>query len=382
MYKRLKNFPYFIFFAFLPLNAVAESANGTGFLVSSDGYVVTNNHVIKDATKISIITSYGASHLATVVKKDVNNDLVLLKIDGKNYPFIEVSSSSNIQRGEKIYTLGFPQISIQGSEPKLTDGVISSLSGLMDEPTTFQITNPIQPGNSGGPLFTEDGEVIGVIVSTLDAIVMAKQTGNIPQNVNFAIKSNYLIELLRSINPSKYTQQKKAKGFFSQSSKLVDTVKKIEKSVVIVSVELKPEILTSASGASSPPKQSSKTKPPNIKSANDKNKTLATLEDCKSLLPDMRKKYPEKLDDITVLTDAECMSHKGRTILIYQYNVDIISSDDVKETMISTEPEQRKQLCSNKKVRGLLDYVDVLYYYVDKNGDELHLTLHKKSQCN
>lgn len=372
-----------LLFAFggLPFFAFANSASGTGFFVSNDGYIVTNNHVINNAKKILVTTSYGASHEAKVIKKDVNNDLVILKISGKNYPFINISSSSEIQRGEKVYTLGFPQISIQGSEPKLTDGVISSLSGLGDEPTTFQITNPIQPGNSGGPLFTEDGDVIGVIVSTLDALAMAKTTGNIPQNVNYAIKSNYLIELLRTIQSDKFTSPKRSRGVFTQTKKLTEIVKKLEQSVVIVSVELEPKKLSSNSKSSSPPKISPKTNPP-LNSPADKNRTLATLDECKSLLPDMIKNYPEKLDKYTTLVDSDCMVYKGRTTLVYQYVLDINVSDKAKEIMKSSDAQKRKEVCSNKEVNSLLEYVDVFYYYVDKNGSDIHGILNKKSQCN
>jgi hypothetical protein len=371
---------YIIFlfaFGILPFSTFANSASGTGFFVSADGYIVTNNHVINNAKKILVTTSYGASHEAQVVKRDVNNDLVILKISGKNYPFINISSSSEVQRGEKVYTLGFPQIGIQGSAPKLTDGVISSLSGLGDEPTTFQITNPIQPGNSGGPLFTEDGDVIGVIVSTLDALAVAKATGNLPQNVNYAIKSNYLIELLRTIQPDKFTNPKKPKGVFTQTKKLTETVKRIEQSVVIVSVELEPKKLSSNSKSSPPPKTNP---PPNAPA--DKNRTLATLDECKSLLPAMKKNYPEKLDEITTLVDSDCMVHKGRTTLVYQYVLDISVSDKAKEIMKSGDAQTKKKVCSNKEVKNLLDYVDVFYYYVDKNGSDVHGILNKKSQCN
>ncbi|MBU3629447.1 trypsin-like peptidase domain-containing protein [Polynucleobacter sp. AP-Reno-20A-A9] len=90
------------------------------------------------------------------------------------------------------FALGYPDITTQGFESKLTDGIVSSLSGIRDQPTNFQITNPIQHGNSGGPLFLESGEVVGVIVSMLTKA----------QNVNYAIKSNYYIELLNSIDQS------------------------------------------------------------------------------------------------------------------------------------------------------------------------------------
>lgn len=217
------------------INAHSKVGFGSGFLVSSDGYLVTNYHVVKDAVSVKIkVNSIESSLEARVIRSDIRNDLAILKIEGANYKYINIKPSTNIKRGEKVYAIGFPHVGIQGIEPKLTDGIISSLSGLRDEPATFQITNPIQPGNSGGPLFTEDGEVVGVVVATLNALSVANQTGTIPQNVNFAIKSNYLIELLNGVNSVKLKPNYKSN--FSRPKKFVDIVGDVEKSVVLIFV--------------------------------------------------------------------------------------------------------------------------------------------------
>jgi S1-C subfamily serine protease len=187
----------------LSLFPLIALANGTGFLVTSDGYIATNYHVIDGAKEIVVRLKSGKELPAKIARIDQKNDLAVLKVEGSGFkPFI-VQSSSDVKRGEKVYAFGFPQTRFQGFEPKLTDGIISSLSGIQDEPTRFQISNSIQPGNSGGPLFTEDGKVVGVVTSTLSTLALVQATGSLPQNINYAVKSNYLIEILRSIDSVK-----------------------------------------------------------------------------------------------------------------------------------------------------------------------------------
>lgn len=369
-------------FIFSSVAVSAELTSGTGFLVSADGFIVTNNHVVGNAEKIKVRTNYGALHDAAVVKRDTNNDLVVLKIEGKNFPYLSVSSSTNIKRGEKVYTLGFPQVNIQGSEPKLTDGVVSSLSGLRDEPTSFQITNAIQPGNSGGPLFTEDGDVIGVIVSTLDAIEVAKLTGNIPQNVNFAIKSNYIIELLRSTKSFEVNATKKNKGIFSKTPKLVDIVRQMEQSVVLITTEGISERGIASSKKSQPPRaQSSSSDVPGANSSSDKN-SLITISECRSMLPDLRAKYPKKLDSLTSIIDVDCVTIKGRVGFVYMYQLSVPKSDIDIKILERNQGKVRKDLCSSKELRDALNALDIWYYYTDSQKEDVFAMVTTRADCN
>ena len=178
---------------------VYSQSSGSGFFITSDGIVVTNYHVIEGGGSIQVIDSKGTRRDAQVLRVDRANDIALLSTQASSVDFLALAVSTTARRGEKVYALGFPQTSIQGLEAKLTDGIISSLSGIRDDPTTFQITNPIQPGNSGGPLFLEDGRVVGIVVATLNAARVLEITGSLPQNVNYAVKSNYLLELISSI---------------------------------------------------------------------------------------------------------------------------------------------------------------------------------------
>ena len=102
--------------------------------------------------------------------------------------------------GAKVFTVGFPNPDIQGSAAKYTDGAISALTGIMDDVRTIQVTVPVQPGNSGGALAEEAGNAVGVVVAKLNAAAVFEYTGDIPQNVNFAVKIGYAMPLIQSVS--------------------------------------------------------------------------------------------------------------------------------------------------------------------------------------
>lgn len=176
-------------------------STGTGFFVTPDGFIVTNHHVIEDKTHVVIRDANGNFHHAAVVAQDANRDLALLKVSGK-FPSLKIARPDIVSKGQRVMTVGYPQVSIQGNESKVTDGVISSFSGFNNDQNWFQISTPIQGGNSGGPLVTEAGYVVGVVVATANATRYLKITGNIPQNVNYAIKSSVLLGFLAENNIS------------------------------------------------------------------------------------------------------------------------------------------------------------------------------------
>lgn len=171
-------------------------STGTGFYVSPSCHFVTNLHVVKDANTVVAVDSKGKKIQARVVTVDAANDLALLKAEGTKCLPLVVSRSDDVAKGEAVHALGFPRPSRQGRESKFTTGIVSSLSGVQGSPTTFQISTPVQPGNSGGPLLNDQGRVVGVIVAKLKAA-----QGDIPEGVNYAVKSNILIELLRAAEP-------------------------------------------------------------------------------------------------------------------------------------------------------------------------------------
>lgn len=172
------------------------SASGTGFFVSEDGYLITNQHVISGAKEIEVQDHRGRKFAATVVSSDSSNDVALLKIEADTFP-ITIAPATATKKGAEVFTLGYPVVGIQGQEQKATFGRINALSGIQGDIRFFQIDVPIQPGNSGGPLVTDDGYVIGVVTASLNQLNVLKATGAIPQNVNYAVKSEYFQPLLQ-----------------------------------------------------------------------------------------------------------------------------------------------------------------------------------------
>lgn len=170
-------------------------STGSGFFIAPNGYLVTNAHVIDGYENIFIRTQNRRLLKATVIAIDKERDLALLKVEGKYTP-LRVDQTGRVSKGQRVMAIGYPQPTIQGSESKVTDGVISSFTGLRNDDNWFQISVPIQGGNSGGPLINEDGVVIGIVVATVNAQKFLSITGSIPQNVNFAIKSNVLSDFL------------------------------------------------------------------------------------------------------------------------------------------------------------------------------------------
>jgi tetratricopeptide (TPR) repeat protein len=176
-------------------------SGGTGFLFSSKDYVITNYHVVKGASLILAKFTNGQTVEAMIVAKDAKNDIAVLKL-AKAPPLsavpIKLGDSSQARMGEKIFTIGYPASKIMGEKPKYSEGVINSMTGLKDDPAFFQVSVPVQPGNSGGPLFNERGEVIGITTSSLSLLAIDAM-GAIPQNVNYAIKASFVKNLLSTI---------------------------------------------------------------------------------------------------------------------------------------------------------------------------------------
>jgi serine protease Do len=188
-------------------NGDKSSSLGSGFLIHESGIVITNWHVIKGNDDIEIFfPSINKSYKATISLKDAGNDLAILRLSEFKYsndfktsiPF-KLAQSKEIKLGQEVFTLGFPLGDILGTTAKLSSGTVSSLFGIKDDPRLAQISNPVQPGNSGGPLFNRNGEIVGVVVASLNAKYFFENADILPQNVNFAIKSDYLINLFSMI---------------------------------------------------------------------------------------------------------------------------------------------------------------------------------------
>jgi hypothetical protein len=178
---------------------VHEVSFGTGW-PTQHGYIMTNQHVINGKKKIMVVSTSGEKFSATVLIEDKINDLAVLQVDhpGKLPPALPIANAS-ARTGSKVFTIGYPHPDVMGEKPKLTEGIVNALSGYMDDPRILQISVPVQAGNSGGPLLNMNGEVVGIVTAKLSAVKMFNWTGDLPQNVNYAIKASYITALLKSV---------------------------------------------------------------------------------------------------------------------------------------------------------------------------------------
>ncbi|MDP3089168.1 MAG: SUMF1/EgtB/PvdO family nonheme iron enzyme [Nitrospira sp.] len=164
----------------------SPQSSGTGFVVSRQGHILTNHHVVEGCASIRA-TVEGIQKEATVIGTDTRNDLAVLKLPGIMPSIAHFREGRNIRAGDSVVLVGFPLHGVLASEANITTGTVSALAGLGNDTRFLQMTAPVQPGNSGGPVFDQSGQIVGVVVSKLDALKVAKVTGDIPQNINFAI---------------------------------------------------------------------------------------------------------------------------------------------------------------------------------------------------
>ncbi len=182
-------------------------SQGSGFLVNKEGYILTNFHVVNGAETIEILGIKGdftVPFKAKLIAADIQSDLALLKIESKiiqfNNPPYTLLSSDSIIKAESVFAMGFPMENLMGSEVKVTDGIINSLTGVKQSISQIQISAAIQGGNSGGPLFNSRGELIG--------IVSAKIRSDVADQVGYAIKSNYVKFFLEESGVTEFSDTK------------------------------------------------------------------------------------------------------------------------------------------------------------------------------
>jgi S1-C subfamily serine protease len=173
-----------------------QVSSGTGFVVAPR-QIMTNQHVADGCTAMRARLANGQEIAATVIASDRERDLALLRTEADPGPVLSFRRGASVRRGENVLTYGFPLAGLLSSGPTLTTGDVSALAGLGDNPRQIQISAPVQQGNSGGPLLDLRGQVVGVIVSKLNAQRIAQATGDIPQNVNFAVKHTEAIDFMR-----------------------------------------------------------------------------------------------------------------------------------------------------------------------------------------
>ncbi|WP_024516433.1 trypsin-like peptidase domain-containing protein [Bradyrhizobium sp. Tv2a-2] len=170
--------------------------SGTGFVISASGHILTNNHVIDGCTDIRGNLSGQPVSTLRVVSNDSQNDLALLQGPAASFKDYARIRDRSVHSGDSVVAIGYPFHGLLTSDFTVTTGIVSSLSGLWNDTRFLQISAAVQPGNSGGPLFDTSGLVTGVVTGKLDGLSMVRRTGDIPENINFAIKTGAIRDFL------------------------------------------------------------------------------------------------------------------------------------------------------------------------------------------
>jgi len=191
--------------------------------------------VVAGFDRVTVVAG-GRRSAATVVAADRMNDLALLRVDDPsalNGVRALPLAAGLARTGSPVFTIGFPHPEVMGVGPKVTNGVISGTTGFQDDPRTYQITVPVQGGNSGGPLLNMRCEVVGIVTSKINAVQMFQWTGDLPENVNYAVKTAYLKALLDSVPASGHP----ATPLPSRDGSLEELEARVQGAVVIVIAE-------------------------------------------------------------------------------------------------------------------------------------------------
>ena len=194
-----------------PVKATDEIYSGSGFVINNGTQVITNHHVIEGTKVLYVRNGVGELRRATVNKSVKSDDLALLDLDR---PFnseyaIDIPRNYKLRIGQKAYVMGFPLADFLGENmPSITEGIVSKDVGMLNYPGNFQLTSKLNQGNSGGPIFSDQGDVIGVAVGKIDKAFLLEQQGMIPEDVNFAITLklvNYLTDIGIDVDKNKPT---------------------------------------------------------------------------------------------------------------------------------------------------------------------------------
>jgi len=204
-----------------------SGSTGSGFFVSKLGHVVTNAHVVKNCRSITVGDNAKKQVTVTLLETDKRNDLALLKISSTQMASAETKSlirklglklvptasegllrSDDVELGEDVLVSGFPYGEIYSNTIKVTKGIVSANRGIGDDTGQFQMDAAVQPGNSGGPIYDTNGNIIGVVVAQLNKLKFAKAIGSLPENVNFGIKASTVRQFLTASGlPTKWSNR-------------------------------------------------------------------------------------------------------------------------------------------------------------------------------
>ena len=171
-------------------------SSGSGFFVSKNGMVLTNNHVIDDCASIRVFMDSSEAAEARTIARDTTNDLALLSTTLK--PPGVAAPRFTLRLGKSVAAFGYPHADILSTSGNFTQGNVTALAGMGDDTRYVQMSAPVQAGNSGGPLLDQNGNLVGVVTAKLNAVKIFHDSGDLPQNVNFALKASLVANFLDS----------------------------------------------------------------------------------------------------------------------------------------------------------------------------------------
>ena len=212
-----------------PSPPIKTGSSGSGFFVSTLGHVITNQHIVNDCGSVTVGDNANKQVPADVLETDRRNDLALLKISSMQMASAETKSlirrlgirivplssngllrSEDVELGEDVLVAGYPYGDIFSSTIKVTKGIVSAVRGMGDDSGQFQMDAAVQPGNSGGPIYDENGNIVGVVISQLSKLKFAKAIGSLPELVNFGIKASTVRQFLSASGlPTKWSERSK-----------------------------------------------------------------------------------------------------------------------------------------------------------------------------
>jgi len=214
-----------------------SGTTGSGFFVSKLGHIVSNEHIVRQCGSVTVGDNANKLVSASVLEKDKRNDLALLRISSTQMASAETLSlisklgaqklglklvplasgglmrSDDIELGESVLVAGYPYGELYSNTIKVTGGMVSAVKGMGDDSAQFQMDAAVQPGNSGGPIYDGNGNIVGVVISQLNKLKVAKAIGSLPENVNFGIKASTVRQFLTSAGlPTKWSNRTERKS--------------------------------------------------------------------------------------------------------------------------------------------------------------------------
>ena len=175
-------------------------ASGSGFVVTGDGYIVTNRHVVNSCQSLAVRADSTPGSPAQIIALHPRDDLAVIRTEASFAATASFRIGAGIRPGDDIVAVGFPLAGLLADEPSVTTGSVSALAGIHNDQSILQMSAPVQQGSSGGPLFDASGNVVGIVVTKLNARIVAEETGDLPQNVNFALKGDIARTFLEELS--------------------------------------------------------------------------------------------------------------------------------------------------------------------------------------